>query len=126
MFYSLLLSSLVTSIILSLIVVSLFKKSVESMLSKVIEVDIYSEWSKYISFVMYVVGITSGIKISELQKFTENTSFLNPDYFNFEKVALNVFLSAKETAQSLAWLLFVFYMVVLISLVIIKIFSKKS
>lgn len=123
MFYLFLLISLLTGVIITAITIKLFRNTIKSLLSKIIDVDIYEEWSKYITFVMYVIGLSSSFKINELNKYADN-------YFQqtiqFDKLLLNFVGTSINVLQSLAWVLFLFYLAMLVVIVIFKILSKKD
>ncbi|NSW82612.1 MAG: hypothetical protein HPY90_04930 [Syntrophothermus sp.] len=105
-----------------------FRRPIESILNRLIPEDINYAWSKYLQFAIYVVGLSSGVRIWELEKYITPLSpgektqviVLTP-----ERWALEVYRTVIQTLAGIAWMLLVFFIIALIAYVIIKIFESK-
>ncbi|HOJ37927.1 MAG TPA: hypothetical protein PLI27_02305 [Ignavibacteriales bacterium] len=124
MFYLLLFSSLITGILVTFITIKIFRGTIKSLIQKIIELDIYEEWLKYITFVMYIIGVSSTFKINELAKYSD--SYFQQNIFQVEKLVLNLVGTTINVLQSLAWILFLFYIALLVIIVIFKISANRK
>ncbi len=50
------------------ILARMFRQPVASILNRLIPEDISVAWSKYLRFVLYVVGLSGGVRVWDLQK----------------------------------------------------------
>jgi hypothetical protein len=66
MFLMLLGITFVIALVVSFIVAQIFNKPLASILKRIIADEISSAWLKYLKFAVYVVGISSGVRIYEL------------------------------------------------------------
>lgn len=125
MFVSLLVATFLISLAVSFIVSTIFKPAVKQILERVISDPIYSAWVRYIIFAIYVVGISAGVRIWDLEKYVSPTARPElsnaPLILNSDRWILEVYRTIIGTLQGLAWLLLVFFAVALIAYVIVKI-----
>lgn len=126
MFYLLLFVTFLIAAITSFFVERFFKKPIGSILDKIIKDEIHLAWKKYMQFAIYVVGISGGIKIWEIEKYlrTNEEGFKVP-ILNNERWTLEVFRTLIETLQSLAWMLLLFFMFSLIAYIFVRFFESK-
>ena len=68
MFLTLLLVTFVISALMSFLVVWLFTRTIRRILERIIADEISDAWVKYITFGLYVVGISSGVRINQLER----------------------------------------------------------
>jgi hypothetical protein len=97
-----------------------FRTPVNSILHRLIAEDIYITWSKYLAFATYVVGISGGVRIWDLEKYI--TPHDNKDIIALtpERWALEIYRTILETLQSVAWMMLIFFLFALIAFVIVK------
>ena len=69
MFFTLLFITFALSITVSFLVVSIFKKPLGEIFSRIIQDSISAAWQKYIIFATYVVGISGGVRIYDLERY---------------------------------------------------------
>ena len=69
MFLTLLLVTFVISALMSLLVVRLFRRPIGTILERIIADEISEACVKYITFGLYVVGISSGVRINQLERY---------------------------------------------------------
>ena len=69
MFLSLLIVNFVEAILICMIVALLFRRPVGRIMQRLVAEDISSAWSKYITFAIYVVGISGGVRIWDMEKY---------------------------------------------------------
>lgn len=129
MFIYLLIANFLIAALVSLIVIGIFSKSINSILQRIISDPINKSWSKYIKFSGCVVGISSGVRVYEIEKY------ISPQYpqadnpviltLTQERWILEVYRTIIETLQGLAWMMFVFFSFALIAYVLVRISEMK-
>jgi len=127
MFFTLLLVTFTLSIVVSFGVVKTFDNAIASIFIRIIQDQISSVWQKYIKFAAYVVGISGGVRIYQLERYIsaphKDTEIL---ILNSERWALEVYRTIIETLQSLAWMYLVVFIFALIAYVIVRGFELKN
>jgi lysylphosphatidylglycerol synthetase-like protein (DUF2156 family) len=126
MFFTLLIVTFTLSIAVSFGVVKTFDSAIASIFSRIIQDQISSVWQKYIKFAAYVVGISGGVRIYQLERYisapNKDTEVLS---LNAERWTLEVYRTIIETLQSLAWMYLVVFIFALIAYVIVRGFELK-
>ena len=126
MFITLLLVTFGIALTTTLITVRLFNKPISSILVHLVSGDLSSVWLRYIKFAMYVVGISGGVRVWELEKYiTPREKEIAPVLLNADRWTLEVYRTIIETLQSVAWLLLVFFLFSLLAYVITKGFELR-
>jgi hypothetical protein len=127
MFLSLLIVSFIVAIVICVIVSLIFKKPVSRIMQRLIPDDISSAWSKYVNFAIYVVGISGGTRIWDLEKYI-NPSGKDNTILELTQVRWNleIYHTVIATLQSVAWMMLVFFLVALIAYVIVRGFEMKK
>ena len=120
MFLTLLLITFIIAITVSLIIVKIFDKSIKKILSRIIKDDISSSWAGYLKFAIFVVGVSGGVRIWQLEQYIQPYNLGKPLVLTTERWVLEVYRTIIETLQSIAWLLLVFYFIALIAYVIVR------
>lgn len=129
MFFTLLIVTFVLALLVSAILVRVFSQQIERILKRIINDAIHDAWLKYLKFAICVVGISSGVRIHEIERY------INPDRYNkdskvieltTERWVLEVYRTIIETLQGIAWLLLVFFVFALIAYVVVRIFEMRS
>jgi hypothetical protein len=100
----------VISAVVSGIVVRIFAKPVEGILQRIISDPIGQAWVKYIKFAIYVVEITNGVRIWELERYITPGQFQNAQILQLtrDRWVLEVYRTIIESLQGIAWLLLLF------------------
>jgi peptidoglycan/LPS O-acetylase OafA/YrhL len=123
MFYTLLAVTFVISFIVSAVIVRIFEKPSQKIFQRIIQDDIASAWTTYLKFALYVVGISSGIRLHQLERY-----IIKPPYgkdpqietLTTEKWVLELYRTIIETLQGLAWVLLIFFIISLVAFVVIR------
>jgi len=127
MFFTLLLVTFTLSIAVSFGVVKTFDKPIAAIFNRIIQNQISSVWQKYIKFAAYVVGISGGVRIYQLERYIsaphKDTEVL---VLNSERWTLEVYRTIIETLQSLAWMYLVVFIFALIAYVIVRGLELKN
>jgi hypothetical protein len=129
MFITLLITTFVISFVVSTIVVLIFAKPLNQILDRIISDQISRAWAKYLKFAIYVTGISSGVRIWELEKYiTKSQLYKDAEIVQLttERWVFEVYRTIIGTLQGIAWMLLVFFVFALVAYVIVRIFEMKS
>lgn len=127
MFWTLLLVNLVEAFIICAIVAAIFKKPISRIMQRLVADDIYTAWSKYITFAIYVVGISGGVRVWDIEKYINPSGKDNVILeLTQDRWMLEVYHTVISTLQSVAWMLLVFFLFALIAYVITRGFELKK
>lgn len=128
MFILLLIGKLLLSLVVTYIVVRIFKKPVSVILERIIPEEISFGWTKYTLFSLYVAGISSGTRVWDLERYID-PGFVGPEatfVLNTDRVALESYRAIVFTLQGVSSVLLVFFVVTLIAYVVVRIFEART
>ena len=121
MFITLLVINFATALGVCYIIAKLFRKPIDGILQRLVAEELYTAWSKYITFAIYVVGISGGVRIWDLEKYiTQKTEGGTPLELTTDRWVLEIYRTVIGTMQSNAWMLLLFFIFALIAFVIVK------
>ena len=121
MFLTLLAVNFVIAFVVCLIIAMIFKKPLTNIMQRLVAEDLYAAWSKYVTFAIYVVGLSGGVRIWELEKYvTPKTEGKGVLELTQDRWVLEVYGTIIGTLQSIAWMLLLFFLFALIAYVIVK------
>lgn len=127
MFISLLLVTFTIAVLVSFVVVRLFRKPIEAILNRIVAEALSSAWQRYITFAIYVVGVSGGVRIYQLERYiTAASEDTEPLVLTPERWTLEIYRTIIDTLQSIAWMLLVFFVFALIAYVVVRGFELKS
>jgi hypothetical protein len=126
MFLSLLAVTFLVSVIVCTVVVRFFSKPIDNILERIVSYDISYAWTKYLKFAIYVVGVSGGVRVYQLERYIrERTENFTPPSLTVESWVLEIYRTIIESLQSIAWMLLVFFIFALIAYVIVRAFELK-
>ncbi|MGI2137877.1 hypothetical protein [Shewanella baltica] len=127
MFFTLLFITFALSITVSFLVVSIFKKPLGEIFSRIIQDSISAAWQKYIIFATYVVGISGGVRIYDLERYiTARHKDVEILQLTLERWTIEIYRTIIETLQSIAWMYLIVFIFALIAYVIVRGFEIKN
>ena len=127
MFIVLLLVTFLIACVVSLIVISMFSCSVQNILTRIISEEISNAWLKYLKFAVIVVGISSGVRIHQLERYiTAPRAEDEIIALTTERWVIEVYRTIIGTLGGIAWLLLVFFVFALIAYVIMRVYEAKT
>lgn len=124
MFPTLLLVTFIVALAVSFTVARLFTRPIDTILQRLITDQISAAWLRYMKFAILVVGVSSGVRIYELEKY------ISPARYDKEarvleltrdRWILELYRTVIESLQGIAWMLLVFFVFALIAYVIVRI-----
>lgn len=128
MFILLLAVTLFISVGISIAVMQAFAKPLNAILYRIIADEISAAWLKYLKFAILVVGVSSGVRVREFEKYISPSRWdkdAKVVEFTTQRWVLELYQTAIETLQGIAWMLLVFFMFALIAYVIVRIAETK-
>ena len=126
MFYTLLAITFLISLLVAFIATRIFSTPADAILKRIIQDPIYTSWLKYLNFALYVVAISSGVRIRDLEQYIKPRDFKNEGKIlelTTERWTLEIYRTVIEALQGLAWVLLVFFLVALVAFVIVRVFE---
>lgn len=120
MFTLLLAITFLIAIAVSFVVVRVFRGSISTILARIVADDISRAWVRYLTFAIYVVGISGGVRVWQLEKYILPQRETEALTLNGERWTLEVYRTVIGTLQSVAWMLLVFFVFALIAYVIVR------
>lgn len=131
MFLGLLLITFLLALAVSAIVARMFADPLDRILKRIIADEISAAWLKYMKFAILVVGVSSGVRIYELEKYITPPAYMKDAQIvqlTADRWVLEIYRTIIETLQGIAWMLLVFFVFALIAYVIVRLaeMRKKS
>ena len=130
MFLFLLFATLVAAVAVSFAVMWLFTKPIDRVLRRIIADEISSAWLKYMKFAIMVVGVSEGVQLRDLEKYISPTvggrEIQTATWPGFDRWIFELYRTAIDTLQGIAWLLLVFFVFALIAYVIVRIGEMRT
>jgi hypothetical protein len=121
MILSLLVVTLLTAAAVSFGVSMLFRGSLRTILNRILTPELVTAWYRYITFAIYVVGVSGGVRIWELEKYITPRVENEPAVvLTRDRWLLELYRTVIATLQSTAWMLLVVFAVALIAVVIVR------
>ena len=121
MFVTLLIVTFVIALSVSFVVVRIFDRPLRQILGRLIAEELSTAWHRYIVFAVYVVGISGGVRIWNLEQYILPRSNDQPPLvLDANRWTLEVYRTVIGTLQSIAWLLLIFFVFALLAYVIMR------
>jgi ABC-type transport system involved in multi-copper enzyme maturation permease subunit len=126
MFVTLLAVTFGIALAVTFIVARIFQKSITGILDRIFIVEISRAWQRYMTFAIYVVGISGGVRVWELEKYITPRGDDAAVVLNSDRWVLEVYRTIIETLQSTAMLLLVFFVVAIVAYGIARAASRSG
>jgi len=121
MFISLLFANFLVSVAVCVVAARVFRNPINNILHRLIQEEIFATWGKYMIFAVYVVGISGGVRVWDLEKYitprSQGAQILD---LTQERWVLEIYRTAIGTLESIAWMLLLFFIFALIAYVIVR------
>jgi len=119
-FLLLLVVTLVIACGVATLVIRMFKSPIDKIFGRIIGDDLAAAWRKFLTFALFVVGVSSGVHIYKLERFIAPEAdatrpVLTPEYWGLE-----IYRTVIDTLGGMAWALLIFFVVALIAFVIAR------
>ncbi|HET9984266.1 MAG TPA: hypothetical protein VFQ38_11790 [Longimicrobiales bacterium] len=121
MFLTLLAVTFAIAAVVSLLVARAFREPIRQILARLVSSELSAAWQRYITFAIFVVGLSGGVRIYELQQYINPRGPNEPPIsLDRDRWVLEVYRTIIETLKSIAWMLLVFFLVALVAYVILR------
>ena len=123
------LTIVVASLAVALVVARWFAAPIQRILAQIVDTEITYAWTMYLRFAILVVGISSGVRIFQLERY------ISPEYgpepgrileLTRDRWVLEIYRTVIGTMQGIAWVLLVFFVVALLALVIVRLGEARA
>src|SRR5262245_13789720 len=116
MFIPLLIVTFTISLVTCFVTGWLFRRPITAILNRIIGPQLSGAWQRYIAFAVYIVGMSGGVRIWDLEKYiTPHLPASEPITLNADRWTLEVYSTIIGTLQSIAWMLLVFFVFALVA-----------
>lgn len=121
MFLSLLTATFLISLTVCAITAHFFKAPLTAILNKIVADSIAFAWQKYLTFAIYVVGISGGVRIYYLEDFLEPAKEgVAAPVLGLNHWVLEIYHTIIGSLQSITWMLLIFFVFALIAYVLVR------
>jgi hypothetical protein len=119
-------ATLAIAVLVAFSVARLFRQPIAAILQRLVGEELSDAWRRYVSFAIYVVGVSGGVRVWELDKYINpRDKDVPPIVLNADRWTLEVYRTVIETLQSIAWMLLVFFVAALIAYVVVRGFELR-
>ncbi len=126
MFITLLVVTFLIALAMSTLVALLFARPITRILGRLVSEELAPTWRRYILFATYVVGISGGVRVWELERYVTPDKEGTLLQLTSDRWIIEVYRTIIDSLQSMAWMLLVFFLFALISYVIVRGFEMKK
>ena len=127
MFFALLVITFIIASGVSAGVVHVFSPSILKILQRIVAEELAGAWNQYIKFAAYVVGVSGGVRIYQLEQYINAPHIdVQVQSLTAEAWTLEIYRTVIGTLQSLAWMLLLVFVFALIAFVIVRAFELKK
>ncbi len=117
----LLIATFIIAFVVASIVVLVFTKPIDGIMSRIIPEEISSAWSRYLKFAIYVIGIGGGVRVWSFEKYlTPQEPSKEIVQLTSDRWMLEIYETVIGTLQGTVMLLLVFFVFALTALVIVR------
>jgi hypothetical protein len=126
MFVTLLIVTFIIAMAMSTLVVVLFRRPIMKILSRLVTEELAPTWQRYILFATYVVGISGGVPLWDIEKYVTPDKEGKLLQLTSDRWIIEVYKSIIGSLQSIAWMLLVFFLFALVAYVVVRGFEAKQ
>jgi len=126
MFKMLLVVTFIVALVISAIVALLFSRPIGKILCRLVAEELAPTWQRYILFAIYVVGISGGVRLWEIEKYVTPDEKGRLLQLTSDRWIIEVYKSVIGSLQSIAWMLLVFFLFALIAYVTVRGFEMRK
>jgi len=125
MFLTLLLVTFLIAAATATITALLFSKPVKKILACLVSDELAPAWLRYLLFAIYVVGISGGVRVWDVEKYITPGKEGQILVLNSDRWVIEIYKTIIGTLQSVAWMLLVFFLFALLAYVVVRGFEFK-
>ena len=126
MFVKLLIVTFIVALAMSAFVAVLFSRPIGRILDRLVSKELATTWHRYILFATFVVGITGGARLWEIEKYITPNKEGKLLQLTSDRWIIEVYKTVIGSLQSTAWMLLVFFLFALIAYVTVRGFEMRK
>jgi len=120
-FLSLLVVTLAVALLVSYGIARLFSGAVARILARLVGAEMSDAWHRYIMFAIYVVGVSRGVRLYDLERYVLPRTEAEPQLvLDASRWTFEIFRTIVATLQGVAWMLLVVFLVALVAYVLLR------
>ena len=120
MFVTVLIVNFLVAGLVCFLIALVFRGPITRILQRLVSDDLSLAWVRYIIFAIYVVGISGGVRVWDLEKYITPAEGTTALVLNSDRWVLEIYRTIIGTLQSNAWILLLFFLFALIAYVIVR------
>jgi hypothetical protein len=131
MFLTLMLTNLILATVTAGAVAYLFHTPIQNIMRRIVDEQIGVAWARYMQFAIFVTGISSGVRIYELERYI-TPLFNQPNkpaeilVLTPERWVLELYRTIISTLSGITWMLLAFFVVALVAYVVVRLGERKA
>jgi ABC-type transport system involved in multi-copper enzyme maturation permease subunit len=107
----------------SFIIVRMFATPMQTILNRIVGDSISYAWLRYLKFAIYVAGISSGVRVWEMQRYVTASRIddrTKPLELTSDKWTFEIYRTVMETVQGITWVLLGFFATALVAYIVVR------
>jgi hypothetical protein len=125
MFLTLLIVTFLIAAAIATMTAFLFSKPIKKILGRLVSDELAPTWLRYLLFAIYVVGISGGVRVSDVEKYITPGKDGQILVLNSDRWIIEVYKTIIGSLESIAWMLLVFFLFALLAYVVVRGFEFK-
>ena len=126
MFGQLLLVTFAVAAVTATVVALLFAKPVGVILARLVAEDLAPAWKRYLLFAVYVVGVSGGVRVWELERYVTPDKDGRLLELTDQRWTIELYKTVLGALQGDAWMLLVFFLFALVAYVVVRGFEARK
>ena len=128
MFIVLLVGSLCLSLVVSFFLARVFRQPVSAVIGRIVPEEIGSAWVKYILFAMHVAGISSGVRVWDIERYITPAAPGREGIameLNSDRIVFECYRTLIGTLQGISGVLLIFFVIAIIAYVVVRLVESR-
>jgi hypothetical protein len=125
MFLTLLVTTFALSAVVATVAALLFSRPINQILARLVSEELAPVWRRYLLFAIYVVGISGGVRVWEIERYITPQKDGNVLVLTSSRWVIEIYKTVIGTLQSVAWMLLIFFLFALVAYVVVRGFELK-
>jgi len=126
MFIMLLIVTFVVALAMSTLAALLFSRPITKVLSRLVTEELAPTWRRYILFATYVVGISGGVPMMDIEKYVTPDKDGRLLQLTSDRWVIELYKSVVGSLEGIAWMLLVFFLFALLAYVVVRGFEGRK
>ena len=126
MFASLLGVTFLVALFTSILVVAIFARPIAMLLARIVPDQIAQIWNRYIRFAIVVIGIASGVRVWELERYITPDKDGKLTVLTADRWMVEIYKTIIGSLQGSVWLLMIFFVCALLAYVVVRGFESRN